>query len=105
VTPHPEFNDSDATVKYTMEISAGAAYHLDFVKFDNVSEQLRDLLIRYWQMMPGDTFDESYLDTFLTKAEDQNPILLHSLMGDISKIETSADPVTHSVDVVIRLEK
>ncbi len=26
VTPHPEFNDADATVKYTMEISAGAVY-------------------------------------------------------------------------------
>ena len=105
VTPHPEFNDSDATVTYTMDINAGAVYHLGFVKFENVSEQLRNLLIRYWQMMPGDTFDESYLDTFLAKAEEQNPVLLHSLMGDLSKIETEADPVTHSVNVVIRLEK
>jgi outer membrane protein assembly factor BamA len=105
VTPHPEFNDSDGTVTYTMDINAGAVYHLGFVKFDNVSEQLRNLLIRYWQMMPGDTFDESYLDTFIARAEEQNPVLLHSLMGAMSKIETEADPVTHSVNVVIRLEK
>jgi outer membrane protein assembly factor BamA len=105
VTPHPEFNDSDATVTYTMDINTGAVYHLGFVKFDNVSEQLRNLLIRYWQMIPGDTFDESYLLTFIAKAEEQNPVLLHSLMGAMSKIETEADPVTHSVNVVIRLEK
>ncbi len=63
------------------------------------------MLIRYWQIMPGDAFDDSYLDTFLAKAEEQNPVLLRSLMGMASRIETDADPTTHSVDVVISMEK
>ena len=55
--------------------------------------------------MPGDISDETYLDTFLIKAQSEDPALKRSLVGVGSRTETSADPVTHEVDVVIRLEK
>jgi outer membrane protein assembly factor BamA len=105
VTPHPELHDADSRVNYTIEIEPGAVYHVAYVKFDNVNDELRNRLMRQWQLMPGDPLDVTYLDMFMTKAENQDPVLRRSLAGVLAKFETSADPVTHEVDVVIHLEK
>ena len=45
VTPHATFNDANATVSYAPEIDPGHVYHLAFARFDNVSDDLRALLI------------------------------------------------------------
>jgi outer membrane protein assembly factor BamA len=105
VTPHATFNDANGTVDYSVEIDAGAIYRVAYVKFDDVSDVLRNHLMRQWQLMPGDPFDQGYLDAFLTKAESQDPLLRQSLSGVPSTVETSADPATHDVDVTFRLEK
>jgi hypothetical protein len=104
VTPHPEFNESAATVSYTVEITPGAVYHVAYVKFEDVSDDLRSHLMRAWQLLPGDPADMSYLDVFLMKAESQDPVLRRSLVGALARYETSADPVTHDVDIDVRLE-
>lgn len=105
VTPQPEFNDTAATVSYTVAVDPGPVYHLAFVKFDNVSDQLRAQLIHNWQLMPGDPFDESYVADFILKVEQSDPALQRSLAGVKTKFDATADPVTHNVNVVIRLEK
>jgi outer membrane protein assembly factor BamA len=105
VTPGPSFNDSAGTVDYSIAIDPGAVYHVAYVKFDNVSDELRGHLMRQWQLMPGDPFDETYLDTFLIRAESQDPVLRRSLTGATSTVETAADPITHDVEVTIKLEK
>jgi outer membrane protein insertion porin family len=105
VTPQPNFNDADATVNYTVDVDPGPVYHLAFVKFDNVSDELRKLLIHNWEMMPGDVFDESYVGSFITKVQQQDPVLRQSLLGVKVKFDANANPDTHDVNVVIRLEK
>jgi outer membrane protein insertion porin family len=105
VTPQPVFNDADATVNYTVDVDPGPVYHLGFVKFDNVSDELRKLLIHNWEMMPGDVFDESYVASFITKVQQQDPVLRQSLLGVKVKFDANANPDTHDVNVVIRLEK
>jgi outer membrane protein assembly factor BamA len=105
VTPHPEFNDADATVSYTVDVDPGPVYHLGFVKFDNVTDELRNLLIHNWEMMPGDAFDESYVANFVIKVQQQDPVLRKSLAGVKVKFDVMANPATHDVNVVIRLEK
>jgi outer membrane protein assembly factor BamA len=105
VTPHAAFNEADATVSYTVDVDPGPVYHLAFVKFDNVSDQLRTLLIHNWQMLPGDPFDESYVANFLVTAQKQDPVLRQSLVGIKAKFDATADPNTHEVNLVIRLEK
>ena len=105
VTPHPEFNDADATVNYTVDVDPGPVYHLAFVKFDNVTDELRNLLVHNWEMMPGDVFDESYVASFITKVQEQDPVLRRSLAGVKVKFNVMANPDTHDVNVVIRLEK
>jgi outer membrane protein assembly factor BamA len=105
VTPHPEFDEAAATVSYVIEISPGAVYHVAYVKFEDVSDDLRSHLMRAWQLLPGDPVDISYIDAFMTKALAQDPVLKRSLAGVLAHFETSADPVTHDVDIVIRLER
>lgn len=105
VTPHATFSDADATVSYTVDVEPGSVYHLAFVKFDNVSDQLRTILIHNWQMLPGDPFDESYVANFIPKVQMQDPVLRRSLDGVKEKFDVTADPNTHEVNVVIRLEK
>jgi outer membrane protein assembly factor BamA len=105
VTPHAEFNDADATVSYTVDVDPGPVYHLAFVKFDNVTDELRSLLIHNWEMMPGDAFDESYVETFIMKVQQQDPVLRRSLAGVKVKFDVMANPDTHDVNVIIRLER
>jgi outer membrane protein assembly factor BamA len=105
VTPSPNFNDADATVSYTVDVDPGPVYHLAFVKFDNVTDELRGLLIHNWEMMPGDVFDESYVATFIMKVQQQDQVLRRSLAGVKVKFDVMANPDTHDVNVVIRLER
>jgi outer membrane protein insertion porin family len=105
VTPHATLNDADGTVSYTAAVDPSVVYHLAFVKFDNVSDELRTLLIHNWEMMPGDVFDESYVSNFVVKVQQQDPILRRSLAGVKVKFDAMANPNTHEVNVVIRLEK
>jgi outer membrane protein assembly factor BamA len=105
ITPHPTFDTHTGTVSYSVDVEPGPVYHLGFVKFDNVSDELRTLLIRNWQMMPGDVFDESYVSNFLVKAQQQDPVLKRTLAGVKAKFDATADQQTREVNVVIRLEK
>jgi outer membrane protein insertion porin family len=105
LTPRPAFDDAAGAVSYTVDVDPGAVYHLGFVKFDNVTDELRTLLIHNWQMLPGDPFDESYVSNFISKAQTQDPVLKRSLTGVKVKFDATANPATHEVNVTIRLEK
>jgi outer membrane protein assembly factor BamA len=105
VTPHASLDDASHTVSYTVDIDPGPVYHLGFVKFDNVSDAMRTLLIHNWEMLPGDPFDESYVANFIVKAQAQDPVLRRSLAGVKASFDATSDPHTHIVNVVIRLEK
>jgi len=103
IAPRPQLDDAAGTVSYTVDVNPGPVYHLGFVRFDNVSDQMRALLMHYWQMMPGDVFDESYVASFILKAQLQDPVLRRSLAGVKANIDATEDPQTHDVNVVIRL--
>ncbi|MGB6192330.1 MAG: hypothetical protein WBF42_07680 [Terracidiphilus sp.] len=105
VVPHPSFDEAAGVVNYTVDVEPGPVYHLAFVKFDNVSDDLRARLIRNWQMVPGDVFDESYVSSFLLKAQQQDPVLGRSLAGMKAQFKVIADSQTHDVNLVITLEK
>ena len=105
IRPHARIDDAAGTVTYNLDITPGPVYHLAFVKFDNVSDDLRVLLMHNWQLMPGDPFDQSYVTGFLIKAQLQDPVLRKTLVGMKPNFDVMADPQTHEVNLVIRLEK
>jgi outer membrane protein insertion porin family len=105
VIPHPEFDESMRMVNYDMEIVPGSVYRLAFVKFENVSDDLRARLMRIWQMLPGEAFDDSYVSNFILRAQKEDPALQRTLAAVKVNYDVLADPVTHEVNCVIRLER
>ena len=105
VLPHAQIDDAAGIVNYTVEVNPGPVYHLAFVKFDNVSNDLRVRLMHNWQLMPGDPFDQNYVTSFLLKAQFEDPALRQMLGGAKPTFDVMADPQTHDVNLVIRLEE
>lgn len=105
VTMTPTVDDSAGKVNYTIEAVPGPVYRLGLLKFENVSESMRALLMRSWQMMPGDPFNESYVSNFIFAAQKNDPVLQRSLVGVKAVYDVKADPDTRDVNVVIRLER
>jgi outer membrane protein assembly factor BamA len=105
VTPHPQFDEASGTVNYTVTIDQGPVYHLAFVKFDNLSDELRSRIMHLWQMLPGDPFDESYVSSFIVTAQKEDPVLMRSLAGVKVSFNVLADPQTHEVNCVLHFTK
>ena len=105
MTPHPEFDEANGAVNYTVDLNPGPVYHLALLKFDNVSDDLRKLLMRNWQMFPGDPFDQCYVANFIVQAQTSDPVLQRTLAGVKVTYDVRADPATHDVNLVIKLEK
>lgn len=103
--PRAHLDEVNNTANYTVELTPGPVYHLGILRFDNVSDAMRAELMRNWQMLPGDTFDENYLESFVAKAETTDPVLHRSLVGVTTHYDVRADPTSHVVNVAIRLEK
>ena len=105
VSPHGQIDESAGVVNYSVDVTPGPVYHLALIKFENVSDDLRKLLMHNWQLMPGDPFDQSYVSSFLLKAQLEDPVLRKTLAGVKPSFEVMADPQTHDVNLVIRLER
>jgi len=105
VIPHPELDEAAGIVNYNVDVVPGPVYRLEFVKFENVSDELRVRLMRIWQMLPGDPFDESYVSGFVLKAQKEDPILMRSLSGVAASYKISADPETHQVNCILQFVK
>lgn len=104
ITPTAQFDDANGKVNYEVAIDPGSVYHLAFVKFENVSDQLRTLLMRNWQMLPGDVFNESYVAKYIFTAQQNDPVLRRTLANVKTTYNVMADPQTHDVNVVVRME-
>ena len=105
VKTDPEIDETAGTVNYTVDAVPGEQYHLGLIKFDNVSDSMRSLLMRNWQMMPGDPFDESYVSNFILLAQKSDPVLQRSLAGVAATYDAHANSETHEVNLVIRLQR
>ena len=105
LTLTPNLDDAADTVNYTIAAAPGPVYHLAFVKFENVGDNLRKVLMRNWSMMPGDPFNEPYAADYLLRLTTADPKLGQALRGAVERMSTTTDPQTHNVNVVIRIEK
>lgn len=103
ITPKPIFDEAAGTVIYTAEVTTGPVYHLGFVKFYGVSEELHKQLVHEWQMMPGDVFDETYAANFMTRFIASYPAMRQQLTNFKIVNDAAADPVTHDVNLTISL--
>ena len=61
--------------------------------------------MRVWQMLPGDAFDESYVSTFIVRAQKEDPVLVRTLAGVKITYDVLADQQTHEVNCVIHFAR
>lgn len=104
VAPRAEIDEDAGVVNYTVEGDAGPIYHLGQVKFDGASDELRGLLQKSWRMLPGDPYNEGYLNSFMVQAQ-RDPDLRPALAGLRASYDVKPDPASHDVDLTIKLEK
>ncbi|HEX8710922.1 MAG TPA: POTRA domain-containing protein [Terracidiphilus sp.] len=105
ITPRPLLDDAAGTVTYAVDADPGPQYHLGFVKFDDMSEQTRMLLMRYWQLMPGDVYNQGYVYTFIPEAKRQDRTLANMLAdAKVNYVETE-DLQNHTVNLVVHLNR
>lgn len=105
ITPRPVLNEAAGTVSYVVDADPGPVYHLGFVKFDDMSEQTRMLLMRYWQMMPGDVFDQSYVNVFVLNAKKEDRTLAYMLVDAKVQYTETEDLQNHTVNLVMHLSR
>lgn len=98
-------DDKAGAANYTIHANPGPVYHLGFVKFEGISDDVHTLLMKNWQMLPGDPYDEAYPSNFMLKAQHGDPQLRNALAGLKASYDVHTDPVDHIVNLSIRLEK
>jgi len=99
----PEFDEALGKVNYRVNVESGDLHRMGKVSFANVSEELRDRLMRYWEIKPGEAFNDIYAEGFLIRVRAKDAELKRSLENTGAQVNTQIDPVTHVVDLVIRV--
>lgn len=105
ISPRPQLNDASGTVTYVVNADPGPVYRLGFVQFDDMGEQMRSLVMRYWQIMPGDVFNQSYVDRFIPDAKSEDPALAYMLADAKATFVEKKDLQNHTVNLVVHLNR
>lgn len=104
VHPAPTFDRVKGTVSYDVTVEPGPVYTMGTLAIENVSEDLRALMLAAWKMPAGSVFNEGAVVGFFA-AQDQNPALGRVFAAVNVKYTPHQNDETHTVDVVLRLEK
>jgi len=65
ITPQPEMQDSDATVRYTIEVKEGEIYRMGELEIRGIDDRTKSKLTINWRLHEGDTYDSGYIDRFV----------------------------------------
>ena len=67
VKPKEILDDTARLTIYDVAVDEGAQFHLGMVHFEGLPELASKELIKSWQLKPGDVYDASYPNTFVSK--------------------------------------
>jgi outer membrane protein assembly factor BamA len=103
VTPHPQFDDANGIVNYTLEIQTGPVYTMGQLTIQNGADDLRAAMLAAWKMPTGALFNEGAIKTyFYTQG---NTPLGRTFASVICRYTLFTNHETHTVDVTLRLER
>jgi outer membrane protein assembly factor BamA len=58
VTPHPQYDDANGIVNYTLEVQPGPVYTMGKLTIQNSADDLRAAMLAAWKMPTGAVFNE-----------------------------------------------
>jgi len=104
VHPAPSFDRAKGTVTFAVTADAGPVYNMGTLKIENVSDDIRTIMLAAWMMPAGAVFNEGTVRGFYAIG-DRNPKLNRLFAAVNCKYTLTLNDDTHTVDVVLRLEK
>ncbi len=104
VHPTPTFDRAQGTVSFLVEVAPGPLYSMGTLRIDNVGDDVRTAMLAAWKMPAGVVFNESAVLNFYAIG-DANPQLKRLFAAVNCKYVMTLNDDTHTVDVVLRLDK
>jgi outer membrane protein assembly factor BamA len=103
VTPIAQFDDANATVAYNVKIADGPQYRMGQLVITGLSVDSEQIVRNSWRLMPGQVFDNTYLEEMLSKLEKPTVAIFgdkpvhYEKMGHFLRI----NPANHVTDVLL----
>jgi outer membrane protein assembly factor BamA len=104
VQPTPVFDHAQGTASFTVTVEPGPVYTMGKLTIENVSDDLRAAMLAAWKMSPGSVFNQGAILSYYA-IRDANPALGRIFAAVNCKYVLTLNDDTHTVDVVLRLEK
>jgi outer membrane protein insertion porin family len=104
VHPSPTFDRGKGTVSYVITVDPGPVYTMGNLAVENVSDDLRAVMLAAWKMPAGSVFDESAVRNFYAIG-DINPTLKRIFAAVNCSYVLTLNDVPRTVDVALKLEK
>jgi outer membrane protein assembly factor BamA len=98
VTSQPEFNDSEDTVTYKLQVKEGELYRLGEVDIEGLDEKAAARLREDWKLRQGEPYDSSYSQRFFQDAAADMPSSSRWNM----KVDETLNDKDKTVDVTLR---
>jgi outer membrane protein assembly factor BamA len=103
VSPVPQFDDANGTVRYEVKIVEGPQYRMGELVITGLSVDAERALRNNWRLAPGQIFDKTYLDSMLAKLEKPTVAIFGELpvhYGQMGHLLRPNDQ-NHVIDVLI----
>ena len=101
--PTPVFDDAARKVQFHTEVVEGDQYRMGVFTTEGFPAEATEKLLSRWKLKPGDIFDSSYPNAFLSREAGAFVPRSGSKPPKITMPE-SLDSVAHTVNVTLRLE-
>jgi outer membrane protein insertion porin family len=103
VKPHPQYDDANSVVNYTLEVQPGPVYKMGKLTIENGAEDLRAAMLAAWKMPAGAVFNASAIQAYFSSQG--NTPLGRTFASANCKYQLAVNDDTRTVDVTLRLEK
>ena len=104
VHPTASFDRAQGTVSYTVTAEPGPVYTMGKLTIGNTADDLRAAMLAAWKMPAGAVFNEGSILGFYA-THNVNPALERTVASANLKYVLTLNDDTHTVDVVLRLER
>lgn len=103
VSPVPQFDDANGTVRYDVKIVEGPQYRMGELVITGLSVDAERALRNTWRLAPGQIFDKTYLDSMLAKLEKPTVAVFGEMPVHYQKMGNwlRPNPQNHVIDVLI----
>jgi outer membrane protein assembly factor BamA len=104
VRPVPSFDRTQGTVSFAVTVEPGPVYHMGQLTIQNSAEELRAAMLAAWKLPAGAVFSEEAIGKYYF-TQGANTALGRTFASANCKYFLTLNDDTHTVDVVLRLEK